>query len=269
MWGSLLKLWSAFYALQIYSFHLVQTLNYTQKRHFRCEEALFRALEQAAQRGGEVFFSGDIQIPPGHDPVQCAAGTPALAVGLDDLQKSLPALIILWFCEARIFGSLVFYYYFTVSHLQWASSSWSSQSLQVCLQCAPVHSMADSKLTQIASLPDRNLYQDPHHGLKRLGLQSTHKIRVVFLEQEAVCTTMMESALPGASSGICVQSFFAQHNSALLLLSVVLISPLSRTAVMQCASPHFPCGENFSLCKMIDKDTLCLSFPLHNTWLPL
>lgn len=82
-----------FLCLQIFNFHLVQTLNYTQGRHFRCEEALFRALEQAAQRGGEV--SGDIQIPPGHDPMQCAAGEPALAVGLDDLQKSLTTLIIL------------------------------------------------------------------------------------------------------------------------------------------------------------------------------
>lgn len=56
-----------------------------QGRHFTCEEALFRELEQVEQveqRSGEVSFSGDIQIP-------------ALAVGLDDLQRSLPTLIIL------------------------------------------------------------------------------------------------------------------------------------------------------------------------------
>ena len=42
-----------------------------------------RALEQAAQRGCGVFFSRDIQNPPGHDPVQPALGDPALAGGLD------------------------------------------------------------------------------------------------------------------------------------------------------------------------------------------
>lgn len=81
---------------------------------------------------------------------------------------------------------------------------------------------------------------------------------------------MMVPAPPGDSSGICVQSFFAQHDSASLLLSVMLVSPHSRAVVMQYVSPqHFPCGENSSLGKMIDKDTLCLSFPLHNTWLSL
>jgi len=41
------------------------------------------ALEQAAQRGCEVSFSGDIQDPPGQVPVQPAVGDPALAGGLD------------------------------------------------------------------------------------------------------------------------------------------------------------------------------------------
>ena len=41
------------------------------------------ALEQAAQGGCGVSFSGDIQDPPGHSPVQPAVGDPALAGGLD------------------------------------------------------------------------------------------------------------------------------------------------------------------------------------------
>ena len=41
------------------------------------------ALEQAAQGGGEVSFSGDIQDPPGHGPVQPTVGNPASAGGLD------------------------------------------------------------------------------------------------------------------------------------------------------------------------------------------
>jgi len=42
-----------------------------------------RALEQAAQGGGGVSFSGDIQDPPGQGPLQPAVGDPALAGGLD------------------------------------------------------------------------------------------------------------------------------------------------------------------------------------------
>ena len=41
------------------------------------------ALEQSAQGGCGVFFSGDIQDPPGHGPVQPAVGDPALGGGLD------------------------------------------------------------------------------------------------------------------------------------------------------------------------------------------
>ena len=41
------------------------------------------ALEQAAQGGCGVSFSGDIQEPPGQGPVQPAVGDPALAGGLD------------------------------------------------------------------------------------------------------------------------------------------------------------------------------------------
>ena len=40
------------------------------------------ALEQAAQGGCGVSFSGDIQDPPGEGPVQLAVGDPALAGGL-------------------------------------------------------------------------------------------------------------------------------------------------------------------------------------------
>jgi len=41
------------------------------------------ALEQVAQRGSEICFSGDIQDPPGGSPVQPAVGAPASAGGLD------------------------------------------------------------------------------------------------------------------------------------------------------------------------------------------
>ena len=55
------------------------------------------ALEQAAQGGCGVSFSGDIQDPPGQGPVQPTVGDPALAggVGLDDPQRSLPTPNIL------------------------------------------------------------------------------------------------------------------------------------------------------------------------------
>jgi len=41
------------------------------------------ALEQAAQGGCGISFSGDIQDPPGQGPVQPAVGDPASAGGLD------------------------------------------------------------------------------------------------------------------------------------------------------------------------------------------
>ena len=45
------------------------------------------ALEQAAQGGCGVSFSGDTQDPPGQGPVQAAVGDPASA---DGPQRSLP-----------------------------------------------------------------------------------------------------------------------------------------------------------------------------------
>ena len=42
-----------------------------------------RALEQAAQGGCGVSFSGHIQDPPGQGPLQPTVGDPALARGLD------------------------------------------------------------------------------------------------------------------------------------------------------------------------------------------
>jgi len=41
------------------------------------------ALEQAAQGGFGVSFSGDIQDPPGQGPLQSTVGDPASAGGLD------------------------------------------------------------------------------------------------------------------------------------------------------------------------------------------
>ena len=41
------------------------------------------ALEQAAQGGCGVSFSGNIQDPPGQGPLKPAVGDPALVVGLD------------------------------------------------------------------------------------------------------------------------------------------------------------------------------------------
>ena len=41
------------------------------------------ALEQAAQEGCGVSFSGDIQDPPGQGPLQPAVGDPASTGGLD------------------------------------------------------------------------------------------------------------------------------------------------------------------------------------------
>jgi len=41
------------------------------------------ALEQAAQGGCGVSFSGDVQDPPGQGPLQPAVGDPASAGGLD------------------------------------------------------------------------------------------------------------------------------------------------------------------------------------------
>ena len=54
-----------------------------RKFHLNMRKKGDGALEQAAQGGCGVSFSGDIQDPPGQVPVQPAVGDPALAGGLD------------------------------------------------------------------------------------------------------------------------------------------------------------------------------------------
>jgi len=59
------------------------------------------ALEQAAQGGCGVVFSGDIQDPPGRGPVQPALGDPASAGGLDWVIPRGP-FQTLTFCDSVI-----------------------------------------------------------------------------------------------------------------------------------------------------------------------
>ncbi|PKU48374.1 hypothetical protein llap_1282 [Limosa lapponica baueri] len=57
-----------------------------RKFHLNVQKNFFegdRALEQAAQRGCRVIFSGDTQNPPGCVPVQPGLGEPALAGRVD------------------------------------------------------------------------------------------------------------------------------------------------------------------------------------------
>ena len=57
------------------------------------------ALEQAAQGGCGVSFSGDIPAPPGQDPVQPALGDPASAGGLGWVTHRGPFQPLL-FCDS-------------------------------------------------------------------------------------------------------------------------------------------------------------------------
>ena len=59
------------------------------------------ALEQAAQGGCGVSFSGDIQDPPGQGPVQPTVGDPASAGGLDQMTHRGPFQPLL-FCDSVI-----------------------------------------------------------------------------------------------------------------------------------------------------------------------
>jgi len=69
------------------------------------EELLYfegnRAVEQAAQGGCGVSFSGDIQDPPGWGPVRPALGDPALAGWLDQMITGGP-FQPLPFCDSVI-----------------------------------------------------------------------------------------------------------------------------------------------------------------------
>lgn len=60
-----------------------------------------KALDHVEQRGCGFSFPRDLLNLPGHIPMQPALGEPALVggVGLDDLQRCLPILTILSFCE--------------------------------------------------------------------------------------------------------------------------------------------------------------------------
>ena len=60
---------------------------------------------QVAQRGGGVYFSGDIPDPPGQGPVQPALGDPAPAGGLDYMTHRGP-FQPLPFCDSVILWSL-------------------------------------------------------------------------------------------------------------------------------------------------------------------
>ena len=60
-------------------------------------------LEQAAQGGCGVSFSGDSQDPPGRGPVQPAVGDPALAGGLDWMTHRGPFQPRI-FCDSVIMG---------------------------------------------------------------------------------------------------------------------------------------------------------------------
>jgi len=72
------------------------------------------ALDQAAQGGCGVSFSGDIQTQPGQGPVQPALGNPALEGGLDWVTHRGPfqplplcdSVISLSFCKADFSGKL-------------------------------------------------------------------------------------------------------------------------------------------------------------------
>jgi len=54
------------------------------------------ALEQGAQGGCGVSFSGDIQSPPGYGAVQPALGDLALAGGLDWMTPEVPSNTYHW-----------------------------------------------------------------------------------------------------------------------------------------------------------------------------
>ena len=59
-----------------------------------------RVLEQAAWGGCRVSVAEDTQNPPEHFPMQPTAGNCfSREIELDDLQRSLPTLTILWFCN--------------------------------------------------------------------------------------------------------------------------------------------------------------------------
>jgi len=62
-----------------------------------------RAMEQAAQGGGGVSFSGDIQDPPGQGPLQPTVGDPASAGGLDWVTHRGP-FQPRTFCDSVILG---------------------------------------------------------------------------------------------------------------------------------------------------------------------
>ena len=89
------------------------------------------ALQEAVERGCGVSFSGDIQDPPGRSHVQsCAAYCrwPCFGrgVALDYLQRSLPTLTILWFCDLTTWYRFLQYPVFMIYPKTWEQKSHKS-----------------------------------------------------------------------------------------------------------------------------------------------
>ena len=85
------------------------------------------ALEQAAQGGCGVSFSGDVQDPPGQGPVQPTVGDPASAGVWTGWPTEVPSnpyhAVMLWFCNHTqhffLFHSVFLWLYSAVQLVLW------------------------------------------------------------------------------------------------------------------------------------------------------